>query len=178
MEREGSDNRFLLRLAAGEWIFHEGDPGDRAFAIESGIVEITHEHLGTVEVLAHLGPGEMLGEMALIDGRARTASARAATELRLRTITPAYLGERMAAADPMLRLLLKLMLARYRDFLTPGGGRPMAVDDLDQTSVLTRLQLEQDLALGVDRNEFLLHYQPIVRLADLRLAGFEALIRW
>lgn len=178
MEREGSDNRFLLRYAAGDWVFHEGDPGDRAFVIESGIVEITHEHLGTVEVLAHLGPGEMLGEMALIDGRARTASARAATELRLRTITPAYLSERLAAADPMLRLLLKLMLSRYRDFLTPGGGRPLAVDDLDQASVLTRLQLEQDLALALDRDEFLLYYQPIVRLADLRTAGFEALIRW
>ena len=67
MDSPASDNRFLRRLAAGEWIFREGDPGDRAFVIESGLVEITHERGGVLETLAHLGPGELLGEMALID---------------------------------------------------------------------------------------------------------------
>lgn len=178
MDSRTGDNRHLLRVAAGEWIFREGDPVDHAFVIETGMVEITLTHDGTVETLAHLGPGELLGEMALIDGRARSASARAVTELRLRVVTFEQLGQRLDGADPMLRLLLKVMLARYRDFLAPGSDRSLAPDDQDRAAVLQRLAMEHDLDLALERGEFHLVYQPIIRLADLRTAGFEALIRW
>jgi diguanylate cyclase (GGDEF)-like protein/PAS domain S-box-containing protein len=41
-----------------------------------------------------------------------------------------------------------------------------------------RLQLESDLRRAIERKEFSLHYQPIVRLEDRSIAGFEALLRW
>ncbi len=41
-----------------------------------------------------------------------------------------------------------------------------------------RLQLESDLRRAMDRNELYLAYQPIVRLEDQTIAGFEALMRW
>ena len=107
-----------------------------------------------------------------------SASARAATEVRLRQVSFEQLSERLDSADPMLRLLLKVMLSRYRDVLSPGSERPLDPNDADRQAVLMRLNLEQDLALALERGEFLLHYQPIVRLSDLRTAGFEALIRW
>ena len=41
-----------------------------------------------------------------------------------------------------------------------------------------KLQLESDLRRAIERNEFRLAYQPIVRLEDRSIAGFEALLRW
>lgn len=46
------------------------------------------------------------------------------------------------------------------------------------TRVVALLHLENDLRRAVERQEFLLHYQPIISLANQRLIGFEALIRW
>ena len=49
--------------------------------------------------------------------------------------------------------------------------------DLD-AKVRARMHLENDLRLAVDRNEFLLHYQPQIELATGRIIGVEALLRW
>jgi diguanylate cyclase (GGDEF)-like protein/PAS domain S-box-containing protein len=59
-----------------------------------------------------------------------------------------------------------------------GRARIEMYDATMQAAALQRLQLETDLRGAVERHEFELAYQPVVSLADGRIAGFEALARW
>ena len=61
-----------------------------------------------------------------------------------------------------------------------GRGRAQTVvyDDGMRARVVSRHVLESDIRGAAERNELFLEYQPIFELRDLRLAGFEALVRW
>jgi diguanylate cyclase (GGDEF)-like protein len=68
-------------------------------------------------------------------------------------------------------------LALYR--AKANGKNGHVLFDLSlESHALERLELERDLRLGLERGEFRLHYQPLVRLETGRLAGWEALVRW
>jgi CRP-like cAMP-binding protein len=60
---------------AGSTIFREGEFGSRAFLIASGSVEISKHIAGENVVLGRIGPGDIFGEMALIDKQPRSATA-------------------------------------------------------------------------------------------------------
>nr|HMN30034.1 EAL domain-containing protein [Caldilineaceae bacterium] len=59
-----------------------------------------------------------------------------------------------------------------------GKGRYELFSPHMREQVLARIELENDLRLALERQEFELYYQPILALPDERLTGFEALIRW
>ncbi|MET0444452.1 MAG: cyclic nucleotide-binding domain-containing protein [Pseudorhodoplanes sp.] len=67
----------------GDVIFREGDPGDCLYVIREGAVDIT---LGN-RVLKLMEPGEIFGEMSLIDGEPRSANAVARAETTVIPIT-------------------------------------------------------------------------------------------
>src|SRR5262245_24114 len=69
-----------FRFARGEVIFRPGDPGEHAFVIHSGTVEILTGPPDKPIPLALLGPGEVFGEMSLVEHRPRSLAARAATD--------------------------------------------------------------------------------------------------
>lgn len=59
-----------------------------------------------------------------------------------------------------------------------GRARYVCFDEGMRTRVVTLLQLETDLRRAIEREEFRVHYQPIVSLESGRISGFEALVRW
>ncbi len=59
-----------------------------------------------------------------------------------------------------------------------GRNRAKQYDTSMQHSATLRLELEQQLRLGLANNEFLLHFQPILRLPAEKIIGFESLVRW
>src|SRR5438105_829965 len=72
------------RFGPGEAIVWVGEPGKEFFVIEQGKVAITiPDESGRELVLASLGPGAFFGEISLLDGGPRTATARAETDCTL-----------------------------------------------------------------------------------------------
>ena len=78
------------------------------------------------------------------------------------------------AAEDMLR---DADLAMYRA-KSLGKGRAEIYSPALHSLAKLRLHLENDLRRALERQEFVLHYQPIVSLVDSRVLGFEALVRW
>lgn len=76
-----SDQLSYKRLSAGELLFTEGDLGSSCYLIISGSVLVSKRlESGLEQTLATLGSGELLGQIALIDRKPRSASCRAGSE--------------------------------------------------------------------------------------------------
>jgi diguanylate cyclase (GGDEF)-like protein/PAS domain S-box-containing protein len=83
-------------------------------------------------------------------------------------------GSSTAGADELIRDADAAMYIAKRD---GKGGYRLFEPDM-HAGVLARLELRADLQRALQSGQFELHYQPIVRLADGRVAGVEALLRW
>jgi EAL domain-containing protein (putative c-di-GMP-specific phosphodiesterase class I) len=174
-----------IALPAGTLLFAEGEAGSCAFLIASGCIEIFLRRDDREVVLANRGPGEIVGEMAILDSRPRSASARVVADCELVVITANQITHRIAGTDPVLRMCLGVVIARYREMIGMIDSRDRrhvprdgAATSNDFDAALGTLSLEGELRRALLRGEFELFFQPIVRLPTSRLAGFEALLRW
>jgi EAL domain-containing protein (putative c-di-GMP-specific phosphodiesterase class I) len=174
----------------GAVIFQQGDPGDCAYLIESGEVDISIPTDGKEINIASLGPGDMFGELALIDNKSRTASARAAVDTELIVINRDFFDHAFEDIDPTIKYVLRLIIKRFRslydsteDLADLNTAQLQALQkDEDFSSArelaIDRIRLFNELKNAIDNEEFQLVYQPISRLEDGQIVGFESLIRW
>lgn len=100
---------FSVRVAANEFVFHEGDSGNVMFIVQEGEVEILRDMGGQTRRLALLEEGDFFGEMALLENLPRSASARAVTDCVLLRIDESTFDQ-MIHANPEIpvRMLRKL----------------------------------------------------------------------
>ena len=73
----------VTRLREGETVFREGDLGDAWYVISEGTARVLKEGDGARQEIAKLSRGEMFGEMAILDGSARSATVEATSDLTL-----------------------------------------------------------------------------------------------
>lgn len=83
-------------------------------------------------------------------------------------------GQHYESPDQVLR---DADTAMYRAKAAGKSGY-VVFDEAMHQEALSRLQLETDIRLALERNEFCLHFQPIIELETGRIAGAEALVRW
>jgi CRP/FNR family cyclic AMP-dependent transcriptional regulator len=180
---EPSLARFGRDFAEGEVLFREGEPGAEMFVVQSGKVRITKRVGQRERSLALLGAGEFVGEMAILNGKPRTATATMVeaghclmisaktleamvarnTEIGLRLIKK--LAKRLDSADALVEILMHqdprvrviLGLERWAD----ATGQP------SDEGIVVRLgagELADDV--GVDRS---VAEDVLNRLSRLRL---------
>ncbi len=93
------------RLAAGECLFHQGDPGDRLYVITSGSIDVLSAPVPGSTALRQryvsLSPGMMLGETAMLDGGGRSGEAVAVGDTEVHALDAATLL-RLREQDPLL----------------------------------------------------------------------------
>jgi signal transduction histidine kinase len=96
-----------LTLAAGDWLMREGELGDSLYVVLEGGIEIT-KRSGEQEVaLALRGPGEVIGEMALLEQTPRSATGRAAQASRLLKIEKDAFRQVLSASPTAALALLR-----------------------------------------------------------------------
>lgn len=185
-----SESLLRVTVRKGQRVFRQGDAADCAYIIERGRVAVLVAAGGTETKIAERGPGDLFGEMAIIDNKPRSASVQALEDCVLLRLTNRQIARRVEAADPVVRLILDVLLARFRDTLSSMGSEPVAAapahtpqpgptpKELHRVEALAQMRLERELEVGIRNKAFELHFQPIVHLRDGRTAGFEALIRW
>ena len=139
-----------LSLAAGEWLFREGDDADALYVIRAGRLEVVAEDGSVIRVL---GRGAALGELGLLNPMPRSASARAARDSDLIAIGRDEF-ERLLAEEPKVSLALTRALgAQLRDSvgaLPQSRSAPVtiALVALDEAPPVAELARRLEQALG------------------------------
>ncbi len=174
----------LLSFSAGTYIFREGEVGECAYYLERGKVLITVRKNDKELPVALLESGELFGEMAIIDGFPRSASAFVLADCDVVAISEETLTERVSETDPMVQLVISLLIKRVRSLNGKVKGNISLEDrDLMPSSRIgelgrKRMKLENDMIRALEKKEFFLVYQGIFNLKTKKLIGFEALVRW
>jgi CRP-like cAMP-binding protein len=103
-----------VSFAAGERIFTQGDSGDVAFVVQTGRVSLYQSHDGHRIEVAIVGPGEVFGEMAVLEGGRRSTTAQAAEDCVLARVPQSLFQRKLDNADPFLKSLLMLFIKNIR----------------------------------------------------------------
>ncbi len=103
-----------LTLAPGDLLLREGDPGDALYVVVSGELDVTKKSGSSEVSLNRVGPGTIQGEMSAIEGRPRSASVRAISEVEVLRIPREALLHVFAAAPESAFAVLRVVLNRLR----------------------------------------------------------------
>ncbi len=118
-----------ITLQNGEVLFREGDESDSAFTVLTGEVELTKDAPDGPVQLAVLGKGETFGEMGVLDGRPRSATARALGPLTVQRVSQDVFLQKLEGDPQFNRRVIDDLVHRLRaadGLLAQRGGTSKA----------------------------------------------------
>ncbi len=171
-------------LFSGEVLFRQGDPSDCAWLVERGGIELASSQGRRTVGHGLLGPGELIGELGMLDGAPRSATATARGDTVLLAIEHDQFHDRLEAGDPIVRTLVDSLLQRTRSIIAslPSDvslpAEDVACDDPIERIGIDKIRLEAKLRDALDSGTLEVRYQPIYDIVEARVSGYEALVRW
>ena len=135
-----------IHFKKGEDIIEEGAPGDCAYIVEQGAVEVSKltPH-GEKQVLGVLGKSEIFGEMGLIDGLPRSATVTALEDCVVCIFTKETFNNLADHNPESLIPILKVLVRRLRSTLELVGTLQKNDDGQDGSSVIKDVMLKENL---------------------------------
>lgn len=107
--------RFAKSFQAGDIIFCEHEPGDSFYFVQKGRVRIFRVMGGVEKTIDELEPGEVFGEMAILEEAPRSAGAMAVDEVRVLELNKANFEILMQGNPQIAMMTLKLLTKRIYD---------------------------------------------------------------
>jgi EAL domain-containing protein (putative c-di-GMP-specific phosphodiesterase class I) len=171
-------------LFAGEVLYRQGDPSDCAWLVEHGAVELVSVQ-GRREI-SHglLSAGELIGELGMLDGAPRSATAIARADSVLLSIEHDQFLARLDSSDPIVRTLVDNLLRHVRniiaslpaDTILPSEDSPL--DDASERGGIEKIRMETQLRDALTTGTLEVRYQPLYDIPAGRVTSYEALVRW
>jgi len=183
-------DKFGVRLSGGTTVFRQGDPGGSMYVIRAGKVRVLKESHGRQRVVTTLGPGDFFGEMAVVTGRPRSATAEVVEEAELLKVPSDKLQEMVSGTGEVAIRLIRHLAERLEN-----ANR--FIDVLLEDDITARVVLElQDaiqsaegstapditdenlaLKLGVDKNDVRGALRRLARVGVIEVSSGFVLIK-
>lgn len=164
--QSASGNR--RRFGIGDTLIDPAVADSHAYIIERGEVAVWRDNPdGPRTLIARLGAGQMVGELALVDGERRTATVTAVTECTARVVTADDLTNHLDGVHPVIHTLIDALLERVR-----ANDHAAAQTRSDTPSG------NRSVADAVASGALQLVYEPLLDLPAGQPAGHKARVVW
>jgi len=183
-------DRFGVRLSGGATVFRQGDPGGSMYVIRAGKVRVLKESQGRQRVVTTLGPGDFFGEMAVVTGRPRCATAEVIEEAELLKVPADKLQEMISGTGEIAVRLIRHLAERlenanqFIDLLLEDDVTARVIRELQETVESAEGSAAPDitdkqlaLKLGVDKNEARAALRRLTRVGVLEVSSGFVLIK-
>jgi CRP/FNR family transcriptional regulator len=150
----------------GARVFHEGDRTDACYVIRAGEVRVTREHPdGRAIALATLGPGELVGELAMLDGGVRSASVEALTDVDLLAVSAADMKGLLERNAEITAKLVVALTKRLRETNERISRQSFQTVPSRVAGVLSQLVAEENAEQGRDGITIRMNQADLAQLA-------------
>ncbi len=182
--------RFGVRLNEGTTVFRQGDLGGSMYVIRSGKVRVLKEAHGRQREVTTLGPGDFFGEMAVVTGRPRSATAEVVEEAELLKVPADKLQEMVAGTGEVAIRLIRHLAERlenanrFIDVLLEDDITARVVLELQEVVQSAEGSVAPDitdkelaLKLGVGKNDLRVALRRLARVGVVDVASGFVLIK-
>jgi CRP/FNR family transcriptional regulator/CRP/FNR family cyclic AMP-dependent transcriptional regulator len=111
-----------VHLGPGQVLFRKGDPPGDVYFLVGGGAQVVAEGAARDEVVARIGPGESIGEMAALDGQPRSATVLACEETDAYALSAESFARFLEGAPAVAGRLLRLLSTRLRQMVSDAEG--------------------------------------------------------
>jgi len=118
-----------INVKKDAFVFREGDKGDAAYVVDLGSIAIIKTVAGEEMRLATVKEGGMFGEMAILDGSPRMASAQAIEDSTLIVVPGRTIDSKLNKSDPSLRTVFRVLVQNLRNVHHAYIKRPRSTRD-------------------------------------------------